>query len=472
MPRVGSSRQSTAGRAHRRRRSRGRGAGARRRSSRAGGARRVLEARALELRGSGARRRRGRGRSSRRGSGAAARRGRWRSTRPRVGASSPAAWRSSVDLPAPFRPSSTTRSPAATRSDTPARIVGPPVELVPDAVEAQARPPGVWAPSRGGSAGGSRGRVGQQASRASVARACLTPVGGGSRPSAATSAAAGVSSARRRGVGPVEEPAGRRRRRRSARRERDHAVGGGEAALEAMLGEQDRRPPLLVEPAQQPEQLVARDRIELRGRLVEREQPRAAGERGAERDALELAARERACAPIEQRARCRARAPPPRPRALSRRHRTRGSRAGTRARRAAVPITHLRLRVLEERADVARRARPGRCARRSRPQTSAAPSKRPPWKCGTSPHAMPSSVDLPDAESAGEDDELALLDREAHAVERRRSRRPGSGRSARAARGAHRSIPRRWREGRRGEHDEGEATAPVRALASEPWKVG
>ena len=56
-----------------------------------------------------------------------------------------------------------------------------------------------------------------------------------------------------------------------------------------MLGEHDRRAPLLVEPAQQPDELVAGDRIELRRRLVEQHDLRAARERGAERDALELA---------------------------------------------------------------------------------------------------------------------------------------------------------------------------------------
>ncbi len=96
-------------------------------------------------------------------------------------------------------------------------------------------------------------------------------------------------------MGPVEELARRRVADDPPSVEDDHAVGGGQAALEAMLGEQDGGPPLLVQPAQQAEQLVARNRVKLRGRLVECEQPRVAGERGAERDALELAARERAC---------------------------------------------------------------------------------------------------------------------------------------------------------------------------------
>ena len=59
---------------------------------------------------------------------------------PRVGCISPAAWRSSVDLPAPLRPISATRSPAPTRqSRRPRRIAGPAIDLVPDPVEPGAR---------------------------------------------------------------------------------------------------------------------------------------------------------------------------------------------------------------------------------------------------------------------------------------------------------------------------------------------
>ncbi len=82
--------------------------------------------------------------------------------------------------------------------------------------------------------------------------------------------------------------------------QRDHPIGGTQAALQAVLGEQDRRLPLLVEAAQQPDQLVAGDGVELRGRLVEQQHPRAARERGAERDALLLAARELVRGAIEQ----------------------------------------------------------------------------------------------------------------------------------------------------------------------------
>jgi hypothetical protein len=82
--------------------------------------------------------------------------------------------------------------------------------------------------------------------------------------------------------------------------ERDHAVGGGEAALEPVLGDDDRGPPLLVDAPQHGQQLVAGHGVELRGRLVEQQQLRSAGKRGAERHALELAAGQLARRSVEQ----------------------------------------------------------------------------------------------------------------------------------------------------------------------------
>ncbi len=81
---------------------------------------------------------------------------------------------------------------------------------------------------------------------------------------------------------------------------RNGAVGGAEAALQAVLGEDDRHPPLFVQPAQEADELVARDRIELRRGLVEQHQLRAPDQRGRERDTLELPAGEGVHGPIEQ----------------------------------------------------------------------------------------------------------------------------------------------------------------------------
>ena len=66
-----------------------------------------------------------RGRGSRSGSATTMRPGPAGATRPRVGRISPAACRSRVDLPAPFRPISATRSPGADRQRRPRRIAGP-----------------------------------------------------------------------------------------------------------------------------------------------------------------------------------------------------------------------------------------------------------------------------------------------------------------------------------------------------------
>jgi hypothetical protein len=80
----------------------------------------------------------------------------------------------------------------------------------------------------------------------------------------------------------------------------DRPVGEAQAALEPVLGDHDRRVEVLVEPAKQRDQLVAGDRVELRGRLVEQDQLRPAGERRAEGHALELATGELGGRAVEQ----------------------------------------------------------------------------------------------------------------------------------------------------------------------------
>ena len=80
----------------------------------------------------------------------------------------------------------------------------------------------------------------------------------------------------------------------------DHAIGGGQAALQAMLRQQDRGIPLLVEAAQEPDQLIPGDGIQLGGGLVEQQHGGAPREGGAERDALLLAAGERVGGAVQQ----------------------------------------------------------------------------------------------------------------------------------------------------------------------------
>ena len=179
--------------------------------------------------------------------------------------------------------------------------------------------------------------------------------------------------------------------------QRDHAVGGGQAALEPVLGEHDRGPPLLVDAAQDAEQLVAGDGVELGGRLVEQQQPRPPGQRRAERDALELAAGQLVRRAVEQPgdaerergllhpARDRRRAPA----AVLERERELGAHRAHH---------DLRLGVLEQRAGD--RGQLGRAvlARVEAAGHAAGPANSPPWKCGTSPAAARSSVDLPEPE--------------------------------------------------------------------------
>ena len=190
----------------------------------------------------------------------------------------------------------------------------------------------------GRAARGQRSRrrlLGSRPSRAQRRARLRTPTGAGCRPASANSLAPGVCSAGARVAGPLQE-----RRRVAVAGDAARASSAitrsarAEAALEAVLGEHDRRLPLLVEPAQQPDQLVAGDRVELRGRLVEQHDPRAPGERRAERDALLLAAGELVRGAVEQRVdaeRQRDLLDPARDR---RRALRRGFRAPARARRA------------------------------------------------------------------------------------------------------------------------------------------
>jgi len=55
----------------------------------------------------------------------------------------------------------------------------------------------------------------------------------------------------------------------------------------------NRDAPLLVEATEQPDEFVASDRVELRGRLVEENQLRAGNKGSGKGHALQLAARER-----------------------------------------------------------------------------------------------------------------------------------------------------------------------------------
>ena len=207
-------------------------------------------------------------------------------------------------MPAPLRPISATRSPGASARSTPRSTAGP------RGISYQTRSKA----SAGGRAAAGGARRARRRGPARAARGRGSAVG--RRPARPQRGAGVLDRDRRRGQAGEAEEAGARGLERVGRLleeaarvgvdrdgaalERDHAVGGGEAALEAVLGEHDRGAPLLVDAPQDAEQLVARHGVELGGRLVEQQQPRAAGQRRAERDALELAAGQLVRRAVEQ----------------------------------------------------------------------------------------------------------------------------------------------------------------------------
>ena len=239
--------------------------------------------------------------------------------------------------------------------------------------------------------------------------------------------------------------------------QRDHAVGGGQAALEPVLGEHGG-PPLLVDAAQDAEQLVAGHRVELGGRLVEQQQPRAPRERGPERHALELAARELVRRAVEQTAdaerqrrlldpaRDRRRAPA----AVLEREGELGAHAAHH---------HLRLGVLEQRAGDRRELRRAVLARvqptgRQPPRELAAVEVRHEAGGGLQERR------LPGARQARQDDELARLDRQRDVAQRRaRGARVGVGHAVEGEDAAHAPTPRRSANGASAHSSTAAATA-------------
>ncbi len=135
---------------------------------------------------------------------------------------------------------------------------------------------------------------------ASAWRAWRTPVGSGVDSGEGEEAGGGGGQGRVGGVGPGEEVARGAVEGDGARLHRDDPVGGGEAALETMFGEEDGHPPLLVETAQEPDQLVAGDGVQLRRRLVEEDQAGTGDQGGGEGHALELAAGEGVDGAVEE----------------------------------------------------------------------------------------------------------------------------------------------------------------------------
>ena len=333
---------------------------------------------------------------------------------------------------------SATRSPGASARSTPRRTARPPERSnhTPRKASAgggPARAAAQQAAARGRAVratAAARGRASRSAGLAArPPRARRAAVGGrgvlGEQAVGAQRRARLLDAARRRAqAGAREEPRARRRERgralgrpfeeaarrgvagERARLEREHAVGGAEAALEAVLDEHDRRPPLLVEAPQQPDELVAGDRVELRGRLVEQHEPRPAGERRAERDALQLAAGQLVRRAVEQVAdaeRERRLLDPARDR---RPRRGRGSRAAARARRApstARPASRGPETACPPTAEIAA----GPCARVSRPPVTTRPRELAAVEVRHEPAGGAQERRLARRRQPGGDDELA-----------------------------------------------------------------
>ena len=189
-----------------------------------------------------------------------------------------------------------------------------------------------------------------------------------------------------------------------------------------MLGEQDRRPPLLVDAAQHAEQLVAGDRIELGRRLVEQQQPRPARERRAERDPLELAAGQLVRRAVQQPGdaeRQRGLLDPARDRRLA------PAAVLQRERELRAHRAHhdLRLGVLEQRAgDRGELGRP--VLARVQPARHQPPGELAAVEVRHEPGGGAQQRRLAGPRAARDDDELARLDAQRHARQRR-PRRPG-----------------------------------------------
>ena len=207
-------------------------------------------------------------------------------------------------LPAPFRPISATLSPGGSVRSSPRSTVGPSSisSHTPRSASAAARPAVAPArpPALPARRARGRGRRRRQPGGAQPGLRLLHRGGALGEPGEREHPGGrGGQHGHRRG-GPVEVLARRRVAGHPAVHQRDHAVGGGQAALEPVLGHHHRGAPVLVEAPQQPDQLVAGHGVELRGGLVEQQQLGAVDHRGGDRHALQLAAGQRVGAAAEQ----------------------------------------------------------------------------------------------------------------------------------------------------------------------------
>ena len=326
-------------------------------------------------------------------------------TRPRVGSHQPGGVAQQRRLAGAVAPHQ--RDPLAGRrrsSETLRRIAGPVAQLVPDAVEPQR---GLGASAaferRGRSCRGSgRTQVVQRPAAAprarSAARAALTPGRGpqadaGEQPRARASRARAPPTAPTPGTPPGVASHATRPPRSAITRS-----AAPEAALEPVLGEQDRGVEVLVQPPQAARS--ARRRRPGRAARSARRARSARAARRAPRRARRAGARRRTARRSGGRAaaRCRARAPPPPPHARPPPAPSPRFSSGNASSARTVPITTC-VSGSWNSVPTAAASSPGPCSRVSIPATAARPANAPPWKCGTSPLATRSSVDFPEPDA-------------------------------------------------------------------------
>ena len=284
-------------------------------------------------------------------------------------------------MPAPFRPMSATRSPGSSRSEMPRRIVGPSwischtpfnssAGCVPRPLRRsnERRARGFsWEPCRSSP---EYVRISATSSGFAVRRAAwasFTDAGNGLSPASEKSRAAGVASAGGDwAAAQSRNSRGAASQHHAAVRHRDHAVGGRQAALQTVLRHDDRGSPVLVEPPQLPDELVAGHGVELGGRLVQ--DAGAAGRAPSPPRSPRAAARPRRACRCGARAGAPRRAPEPSPRPPSppsppARPDAPAAARAPRARRPSPPVSRAPGRPCRTR----RRARPARGrARRGR----------------------------------------------------------------------------------------------------------
>ena len=196
--------------------------------------------------------------------------------------------------------------------------------------------------------------------------------------------------------------------------QRNHPVRRRKAALEALLGQHDRRTVVLVQAPQLRQQLLGGNRVQLRGGLVQQQQAGPCRKRRSKRDALKLTAGQGPDGALEQigDAECERRF-------LDRARERRAAHAAALERQLdlrAHAVHHgLRLRVLEHEGDRVGEL-PGPLVARVAPPHAHVTCKRPAEEVGRETAGGPQQRRLAAARAARKHDHLPLAEGEGHVV--------------------------------------------------------